>query len=196
MGFFIGGLSSSYLQSMLGTVLQSAGVTSNATRSPSSTGSTSAPQTPEVNQPSPFAVLLDTLQQLQQSDPTKYSQVTQQVATNLSSAAQAEQSSGHTTAANALSQLASDFSSASQNGQLPSIQDLAKAVHLHSHHSQSASILSSTGSSGSASNSSANQTLRQMISAFQTDASQNDSLSPMSIILNTLSSAGIGGSVG
>jgi hypothetical protein len=191
MGFLISGLSSSYLQSMLGTVLQSAGLTSKTARSPSSTGPTSVPQTPEANHPSPFAVLLDALQQLDQSNPTKYSQVTQQIATNLTNAAETAQSSGQDSAASALSQLASDFSSASQNNQLPSIQDLANAVHLLDHHSQP-----SPSDSGSASNGRANQSISQMLSAFQTDASQNDSLNPMSIILNTLSTAGIGGSVG
>jgi ribosomal protein L22 len=201
MGFLISGLSRSYLQSMLGTVFESGGLASNTTRSASSTNAPSVSQTPEVNQPSPFAVLLDTLQQLQQSNPSEYSQVTEQIATNLTNAAQAAQSTGNTTAASALSQLAGDFSSAAQNNQLPSIQDLAQAVHLHRHHSQpssssSDSTVTAAGSSVNASNGSANQALSQMLAAFQTDASQNDSLNPMSIILNTLSSAGMGGSVG
>jgi hypothetical protein len=191
MGFLISGLSSSYLQSMLGTALQNATAGSKTTRNASATSPASVPQASEVNQPSPFAELLDTLQGLQQSNPAKYSQVTTQIATNLTSAADAAQSSGETTAATALSQLASDFSSASQTNQLPSIQDLAKSVHLYGHHSQHSSSVS-----GGDSNGSANQSLSQVLSAFQSGAPQNDSLNPMSIILNTLSGAGIGGSIG
>jgi len=201
MGFLISGISRSYLESMLGTVFESGGLASNATRSASSTSPQSVSQTPEVSQSSPFAVLLDTLQQLQQSNPTKYSQVTEQIATNLTNAAQAAQSTGNSVAASALNHLASDFSSAGQNNQLPSIQDLAQAVHLHRHHSQpsssgSGSTVTAAGSSVNASSGIANQALSQMLAAFQTDPSQNDSLNPMSIIQNTLSSAGIGGSVG
>ena len=71
---------------------------------------------------------MSTLQQLQQSDPTKYQQVTQQIATNLQSAAQTAQAEGNTTAANQLNQLATDFTNASQSGQLPNVQDLAQAI--------------------------------------------------------------------
>jgi hypothetical protein len=73
----------------------------------------------DSTQLSPFAQLVSALQQLQQSDPTKYAQVTQQIATNLQSAAQTAQSQGNSTAANQLTQLASDFSNASQSGQIP-----------------------------------------------------------------------------
>ena len=174
MGFFVSGLSSGYLQSVLGTVLQISGLTSNAARnSPNANSATSVPQPPDGSQSSPFATLLDTLQQLYKSNPAKYSQVAEQIATNLGNAAETAQSSGRTTAANALNQLASDFSNAAQNNQPPSVQDMAKAVHLHGHHSHHLSA-----------------------SAFQADASQIDSLNPMSIISNTLSSAGIGASRG
>lgn len=191
MGFLVSGITGSYLQSMLGTALQGTRSASTTTRSPGLTSPTSVSQTPEVDHPSPFGVLLDTLQQLQQSDPVKFSQVTQQIANKLTSAAGTAQSSGNTTAANALSQLASDFTTASQNSQLPSIQDLASAVHLIGQHSQP-----SSSESGGSSNSTANQKLSQMLSGLQTDASHDSSLNPMSIILSTLSNAGIGGSIG
>jgi tetratricopeptide (TPR) repeat protein len=76
------------------------------------------------------------LSQLQQSDPTKYQQVTQQIATTLRSAAQSAQAGGNSTAANQLSQLATDFTNVSHSGQLPS---LAQAVgdHHDRHHSPS-----------------------------------------------------------
>lgn len=204
MGLFISGLSSSYLQSALGKVLESSGLTSNAAASrPSGSSSTSgaAPvsQTPEASQLSPFAELLNTLQQLHQSNPAQYQKVTQQIAANLTNAAQTAQSSGHTAAAGVLNQLAGDFSNASQNNQLPSIPDLAKAVHFHRHHAHPSADADTTTSansgSGGASNSSANQ-IGQLLSAFQADGSQNDSMNPMSIIMNTLSAAGIGTSNG
>jgi hypothetical protein len=156
----------------------------------------------DSNQLSPFAQLMSTLQQLQQSDPTKYQQVTQQIAANLQSAAQAAQANGNSTAATQLSQLATDFSNASQSGQLPNIQDLAQAAgghHHHHHHSHSSggssdSDADSTASTGSSSSSNSNQTVSQLLSAFQVEGLQNDSENPMSIIMSTLSTAGITGS--
>jgi hypothetical protein len=64
---------------------------------------------------------------------------------------------------------------------LPNIQDLAQAV---------------TGSSsGSASStSSATQTLTQILSAYQANGGQDQTLNPLSIINSTLESAGIGSS--
>jgi G3E family GTPase len=124
---------------------------------------------------------MNTLQQLQQSDPTKYQQVTQQIATNLEAAAQTAQSSGNTTAANQLNQLATDFTNASTSGQLPNIQDMAQAMGGHHHHHHH--------SSGTSSSSSSSSTADQLLAAFQTSASQNDSLDATSIILNTLSSS-------
>ena len=82
-----------------------------------------------------------------------------------------------------------------QSGQLPNVQDLAKAIggHHHHHHSHPASTDADSTSSASStsSSSSASQPLSQLLSAFQTNASQNSSLNPMAIIMNTLSNAGI-----
>jgi hypothetical protein len=162
---------SNYLQSVLSTTLQGAGLTSK-------TDASSLQLPPDNSQLSPFVQLMNTLQQLQQSDPTKYQQVTQQIATNLQSAAQTAQSSGNTTAANQLNQLATDFTNASTSGQLPNIQDMAQAMGGHHHHHHRSSATSSSSS-----------TLDQLLAAFQTSATQNDSLDPTSIILNTLSSS-------
>ena len=169
---------SNLLQSVLSTTLQSAGLTTK-------TSSSSLQLPSDSSQLSPFVQLMNTLQQLQQSDPTKYQQVTQQIATNLQAAAQTAQSSGNTTAATQLNQLATDFTNASKSGQLPNIQDAAQAMggHHHHHHHHSG------GTSGS---SSSNSTLDQLLAAFQTSTTQNSSLDPMSIILNTLSTSGIG----
>jgi hypothetical protein len=198
----ISNLSSNYLQSVLNTALQGTGLTTKTTGN-SVSGTSSVAQQPDSPQLSPFAQLLSTLQQLQQSDPTKYQQVTGQIATNLQSAAQTAQADGNSTAANQLNQLATDFTNASQSGQLPNVQDLAQAVgghhhrHHHIHHASTDSDSNAgSSSSGTSSSSGASQTASQFLSALQANGAQNDPLNPMTIILNTLSNAGIGGSTG
>ena len=192
-------LSSSYLQSIIGSALQGAGSTNQTSTSSSAVSSSSPVQSSDNSRLSPFAQLLNTLQQLQQTDPTKYQQVTGQIATNLQSAAQTAQSEGNTTASNQLNQLATDFTNASKSGQLPNVQDLAQAVggHHHHHHSHAAPAdpdsSSTTGatSTSSTSSTSPSQTLSQLLSAFQSSSTQTGTTDPMSIILSTLSSAGI-----
>ena len=185
----ISGLSSNYLQSLLSSALQGTNSTSNSTGSLlNGISSSSLGQTSDNSNLSPFAQLMSTLQQLQQSNPTQYAQVTEQISTNLQSAAQTAQSEGNTSEANQLSQLSTDFSNASQNGQLPNIQDLAQAIggggHHHHHHGGGASSSSSSDSSNS-------QSISQLFADTQTSGSQSSSLNPMAIIMNTLSSAGI-----
>jgi hypothetical protein len=182
-------LSGSYLQTVLGTALQGTGLTSQ-TASSSSSGAGA-----DSGRLSPFAQLMSTLQQLQQSNPTQYQKVTSQIATNLQSAAKTAQSDGNTAAANQLTQLSSDFSSASKSGQLPNIQDLAQAAggHHHGHHHAQAS---STDSDTSSSTSTTNQGISQLLSALQANATQNEALNPMAIIFNTLSQAGLTGATG
>jgi len=160
---------------------------------------------------SPFARILSTLQQLQTSDPTKYQQVTAQIATNLQSAAQTATSDGNTSLASQLNQLSTDFTNASQNNTLPNVQDLATAVagahgHHHHHHMHAPSSSSDSGSSTDTTASDpsianptpANSTqaggLSQIISSFLVNSlssAQNSSLDPLSIISSTLSSAGV-----
>lgn len=135
----ISSLSSSLLHTVLNTVLQGTGLTTGNTLN---TGGSSPLGLPaDSSQLSPFAQLMSTLQQLQQSDPTKYQQVTGQIATNLQSAAQAAEAQGNTAAANLLNQFATDFTNASKTGQVPNIQDLAQAAGAHGphhhHHSHS-----------------------------------------------------------
>jgi hypothetical protein len=187
----ISSLSPGYLQSIVNTALQNAGLTSNKTTSVGVDAS-SFDAKPDNGQLSPFAQVMSTLQQLQQSDPAKYQQVTQQIATNLQKAAQTAQSNGNVTAANQLNQLADDFSKASNNGQLPNVQDLAQAMHGHHHHHPHAASADSNQSSNSdGSSTDANQALNQILSAFQTNTGQSDALNPTNIIMDTLSSAGI-----
>jgi hypothetical protein len=191
-------LSSSYLQSIIGTALQGAGLSTSQTNSTSPLA-----QQPDNGQLSPFAQLLNTLQQLQQSNPTEYQQVTQQIATNLQTAAQTATTDGNTTAASQLTQLSNDFSQASQNGQLPNVQGLAQAVggahhhhggHHHMHASSDSDSDSSSDNSSNSSSSSASTSLSQLLAAFQTNESQSNALNPLNIIESTLSAAGITGS--
>jgi len=112
----INNLSSSILQSVIGTALQGTGLT-NKTQQNSASG-IGAPS--DNGQLSPFGQLISLLQHLQQSDPAKYQQVTQQIATNLQAAAQTDLANGNLAGANQLNQLATDFTNASTNGQLPS----------------------------------------------------------------------------
>jgi hypothetical protein len=150
-------------------------------------GTTGIGASSDKSQLSPFAQLVSTLQQLQQSDPAKYQQVTQQIATNLQSAAQTDQANGNTTAANQLKQLAADFSNASKSGQLPNFQDLAKAVggHHHHHHGH-ANSADSDGSS-----SSATQAVNQLLLTQPPNGTVSSSLNPFTIIQKALSNAGI-----
>jgi len=199
MGSINNVLSSSYLQSILNTAIQ--GTASTTKTAASSVSGIANPS--DSGQLSPFAQLMTTLQQLQQSDPAKYQQVTQSIATNLQSAAQTAQAGGNTTAANQLNHLATDFTTASKSGQLPSVQDLAQAIggghhHHHSHHVASepdsnagATSGSSSSSSSASSGTSAGQTLSQLFSAAPANGIQNGSENPMAIIRNTLSNAGI-----
>jgi G3E family GTPase len=177
--------SSSLLQSILQSVLQKA--TSSSTTSTSQSDS---------SQLSPLANILGELQNLQQTNPTQYQQVTQQIATNLQSAAKTDTSNGNTAGANQLNQLATDFTNASASGQLPNLQDLAQAIggagsggHHHHHHSDS----SSDSSSSSTASTSQSQALLQLISAYQSNStsSQSNSTNPLTIIQNTLAAAGI-----
>jgi hypothetical protein len=185
-------LSNSYLQSILTSAVQGAGLTANATGNNRSgiDALSSVVQPPDNSRLSPFAQLMSELQQLQQSDPAKYRQVTQQIATNLQSAAQTAQADGNTTAATQLNQLASDFTSASTSGQLPNIQDLAKAIgggHHHHHHAHAASA--DSDSTSSSASTSASQTPSPLLAAFQTGGAQNDAVNPMNIIMQALPSA-------
>jgi hypothetical protein len=193
---------SGYLQSIFRSALQNTGSKTSAAGS----SATSAGPVSDSSRLSPFAQLMSSLQQLQQSNPTEYKQVAGQIATNLQSAAQTAQSDGNTAAANQLGTLATDFTNASDTGQLPNIQDLAQAVteggHHHYHHggspnSDSSSSNSSSSSGGTSNTSGASGTggtLSQILAAFEANGAQNRTLNPMAIITNTLESAGIGSS--
>jgi hypothetical protein len=203
----INNFSNNYVQNVLNNALQSAGVTNNQ-NSYGLSGVGTTTSAPDSGQLSPFAQVLSTLQQLQQNNPSQYQSITQQIATNLQSAAQTATSQGNTSAASELTTLANDFTTASQNGQLPNIQDLAQAIggghHGHHHHAHGASDSSSSSDSDSGSSTSssastsATPSLSQLLASFQSNStSQNgSSLNPLNIILNTLNNAGVLGSNG
>jgi hypothetical protein len=195
----ISNLTNSCLQSILGTALQTAGLSSNSNAG--NTTQTAAVQQSDGSQLSPLAQVLSTLQQLQQSNPSQYQQVTQQIAANLRKAAQTAQSEGNTTVAVQLNQLAKDFTTASQSGQLPNVQDLAQTTGGHHHHHRHFHVAAADGTSSTTDATSSNTTsatddsgLSRLVAAFQTNATQNQSLNPFSIIENTLANAGITGS--
>jgi hypothetical protein len=191
-------LSNTYLQSILTSAITSTGLTTNsANNSLSTSAASSISQAPDNSQLSPFAQLMSELQKLQQTDPAKYQQVTSQIATNLETAAQTATAAGDTTKAAQLTQLATDFTDASKSGQLPNMQDLAKAVggghHHHHHHHVEAASSDPASTSSTTPTSSASQTLSQLLGAYQNNATQSAATDPLGIITSTLSSAGISG---
>jgi hypothetical protein len=200
----IDSLSPNYLQSILTSSIQGTGLSNSASTNTASTSATST-VTQDGGRLSPFAQMLSQLQQLQQSGPTRYAQVTAQISTNLEKASQTAVADGNSTAAVRLDQLSKDFSDASKSGQLPNIQDLPQAVagnhrgHGHHHHhvesssdpDAGAAAGSSTSSTASSSTDS-NSPVAQLWAAFQSGQSGSDLLNPVSIIMNTLSQAGIG----
>jgi hypothetical protein len=71
------------------------------------------------------------------------------------------------------------------------MQDLAQAIGGGHHHHHAHGGSSAADSSSSSSSSSSSTQLSQLLAAFQANSAQSDSLDPMAIITNTLSSAGI-----
>jgi hypothetical protein len=176
-------LSNNYLQSILSAALQGTGLSANNSTANPNSVSTASVAAPDNSQFSPVANLMNTLQQLQQSNPTEYQQVTQQIATNLQTAAQTAQSQGNTAAANQLNQLASIFSQASQTGQLPSAQDLLQAVGGHHHHHGHHHADSSSDSTSSTSSTTD--------TTGTASSSTTSSTNPFQIIFSTLANAGV-----
>ncbi len=188
----INSLTSNFLLSAINTAFQSAGLTANAAGGQSTAGVASAAQQSDSGQLSQFAQISSALQQLQQSNPSQYQQVTEQIATNLQSAAQTAQAGGNTTAANQLNQLSADFTSASQNGQLPNLQDLAQALSgHHGHHHSHANASASGDNDNDSAASTASPALSQFLASLQGSGTQNNSFNPAAIIFDTLSNAGI-----
>ncbi len=162
-------LAGGYIQSLFASAVSGSSSGNTASSTPVAAGNNQ-----DTNQLSPFAQVLSSLQQLEQSNLPQYQQVTQQIASHLQTASQSATAAGSTSLASQLTQLSSDFNNASTSGQLPDIQDLAQALggggRLHHHHPGGPANASSPSGSGS---------------------SPDTSLNAQSIIDNTLSSAGI-----
>jgi hypothetical protein len=191
-----------YIQSLTNAAMSALSSSPFTTGLGGASGSAAFPQdgSPQL---SPFAQLMSTLQQLQQNNPTQYTQVTQQIAANLQSASQTALANGNTSQAQELNTLSGDFKSASANDQLPNISDLAESMGGHHHHHHyspggTSSTASASGSSTPASSASstspasaATQSLSQLFGSFTNNTAQNDALNPLNIIMNTLASDGI-----
>ncbi len=83
---------------------------------------------------SPLATSLSQLQQLAQTNPAQFQQVTTNIVDQLRKAAQNATSTGNTTQAAQLNQLADAFQNAAANGQIPAPQQLQQAGVGHHHH--------------------------------------------------------------
>lgn len=132
-------LSTTYLQSILQGALQGVSQTKSPTSPLSSSALNQSTQsslnpTPDKDILSPFGKLVLAFRNLQQTNPAQYQQLTAQISTQLQTASDTAQTNGNTKAAAALQQLSSDFSTASQSGQLPNFPDLAKALVGRHHH--------------------------------------------------------------
>jgi hypothetical protein len=164
-------LASGYIQSLFGS-------TSGSSASNSTTTSTTGSSSGGLQGPgglSEFAQVLNSIQQLQQANPSLYAQDMSQISGNLQTAAQSATTNGDSRAASELNQLSTDFKNASTSGQLPSLGDLAQAVggrhhHGHAFHAFQTSGLSASGLSASA-------------------PGTNSGFNPLTIIENTLSTA-------
>jgi hypothetical protein len=122
----IAALYGGYVDSLLNKSSQNGGAPVTGTNG--SGGFSASSQRADSSQLSPLAQIFNTLQHLQETNPTYYQQVTQKIAANLQAAAQTAESSGHADAASQLNQLAIDFANASMSGELPDVQALANVI--------------------------------------------------------------------
>jgi uncharacterized protein YidB (DUF937 family) len=175
-------ISAATLEQALDTV-ENAATTSIATVASSTTVANSARQS-DSSQFSPLGQLISTLQHLQKTDPTKYKEVTQLIATNLQTTAQTAKTQGNSSEAKQLTALAADFSSASNSGNLSTlVKDLTPAGGRHHHGSGIASTNSVTENTGN-----------QLLSLLHGNESQRDqstNLKATATILHTLNASGI-----
>ncbi len=91
----------------------------------------------------PFAQVLNSLEQVQQTNPAQYKSVTQQISTSLQAGAKWATASGNSVLGGQLSRLSADFSVASNSGQLPNVPDLAQAFQTNRVVSPAATIIHS-----------------------------------------------------
>ena len=162
-----------FLSNGVGSIFCNAiqGATSTNNNSSTSAGAITSGQSSDSSQLSPLAQILSTLQQVQQSDPAKYQQLTQLIATNLQNAAQTAQQCGNSTQANHLNQLATDFTNASSSGDLPNIKDLAAAIDGNTD-SSSGSADSTNGAASTGGSRAVQQQLQESFLSIQINFSE------------------------
>jgi hypothetical protein len=147
----------------------------------------------DSSQISPLGQLINTLQQLQKTDPAKFAQVTQQIATNLQADAQTAQTQGNSSEAKQLTALAADFSSASKSGKVSTLlQDLTPASG-NGHHRHGSGVASTTGSAidSTANADTASNQLLSLLQANESQSAESTNLKAAATILNTLNASGI-----
>jgi hypothetical protein len=162
------------LEALLDSVFQNSSSTAATSSIAFGSTSNSSTKTSDHGHLSPFAQLVSLLQELQQTNPAEYQTVAQQIAASLQSAAQTDQANGDTASANQLSQLSTDFTNAATSGQLPNLQDLAQALDTNTADPKITVSLSQ---------------LEQLLASLQPTSTQNQSQTPLAIILNTLANA-------
>jgi len=187
----IDAISATTLEQALAAI-EDAAATSTANGRTPTAGASPAGQSDSI-QISPLGQLISTLQQLQMTDPAKYAQVTQQIATNLQAAAQTAQTQGNSSEAKQLTALAADFNSASKGGKVSTlVQDLTPAAGL-GHHRHGSGVASTAGS-GTDSTSTADTASNQLLSLLETNETQTTESAnsiAAATILNTLNASGI-----
>jgi hypothetical protein len=106
----------------------------NSTNHSSSSSVSSAAQQTDASGLSPTASFLNELQQLQIQSPAQFTQLMTSISGNLTQAAQTASSSGNTSQATLLKNLATQFQNAANGGQVPTAQQLQQAGLTGHHH--------------------------------------------------------------
>lgn len=115
-----GELSTAYLRELRGNAIESTGVAPMASATGAHDGGASAQS--DSSEVSPLAHLAGLLEELRESEPARYKDVTARIAGSLRAAAQNSEST------DLLNRLAADFTVASETGEMPNLDDLAEAT--------------------------------------------------------------------
>jgi hypothetical protein len=127
----LGGVTINPVSSLFPSILQPN--SSNSTNnSPSSVSS--AAQQNDASGLSPTASFLNELQQLQIQSPAQFNQLMTSISSNLTQAAQTATTSGNTSQATLLKNLATQFQNAANGGPAPTAQQLQQAGLTGHHH--------------------------------------------------------------
>lgn len=116
-----GELSTAWLRELRGNTVESTGVAAMASATGARDGGSSAQS--DSSELSPLAHLAGLLEELRESDPARYKEVTAKISANLRAAAH-----NGAEGADLLNRLAADFKAASESGAMPDLDDLAEAM--------------------------------------------------------------------